>query len=310
ENTRKQVIAGAVPESNQADLEAQEARDSSTLVTAQTTAIVSVLQMKALLNLGFDQPYVPQVPDNIEKIPMPHLTELAPEMIYSTAQGTYPLLQADNSRVEEYDKLKKAAYGAMFPTLSVNASMGTNYSELGKTQDLLDSAYFPVGRLMKGTMDTVVTLTRQKIYGNPYTTRFGTQIGDNFRQYVGIHLSIPILNGWQLRTNYNKAKLNLEQQRLTTELDNQKLREDIYTAYANAVGSLQKYNAATRSVEASQRAFDFAGKRYELGLMNTIDYITTQSNLFRSQIDRVSALYDYIFKMKLLEFYRDQHISL
>ncbi|PUZ20472.1 outer membrane protein [Chitinophaga costaii] len=273
ENTRKQVIAGAVPESNQADLEAQQARDSSTLVSAQTTAIVSVLQMKALLNLGFDQPYVPQIPGNIADIPMPHLTELSPEMVFSAAQSTYPLIRADQLRIKEYDKLVKSARGSLFPTIGLSGYWGSNYSAqaMGK---------------------------------------FGRQFSDNFQQTYAAGLNIPILNGWQLRTNYNKSKLNLEQQKLTTDADNQQLREDIYTAYANAVGSLQKYNAASRTVEASQRAFDFAGKRYELGLMNTIDFITTQSNLFRAQIDKVSALYDYIFKMKLLEFYRDQHISL
>lgn len=312
ENTRKQVIAGAVPESNQADLEAQLARDSSTLVAAQTTQIVSVIQMKALLNLGFDQSYAPQVPGNIADIPMPHLTELAPEMVYSAAQATYPLAKADQLRIDEYQKLKKAAFGAMFPTLSVSGFLRSYYAHTPNQGDALTYGYSVIGNVE--TAPGVPNGANVGAYFpktfTSYYVPFKTQLSDNFQQGIGLTLNIPILNGWQLRTNYNKAKLNLENQKLTTDLDNQKLKQDIYTAYANAVGSLQKYNAASRSVEASQRAFDFAGKRYELGLMNTIDYITTQSNLFRAQIDKVSALYDYIFKMKLLEFYRDQHITL
>lgn len=312
DNTRKQVMAGAVPESNQADLEAQMARDSSTLVTAQTTAIVSVIQMKALLNLGFDQTYAPQIPGNIADIPMPHLTELAPEMVFSAAQSTYPLIKADQSRVQEYEKFKKAAFGALFPTLSVSGFLRSYYAHTPNQGDVLTYKYSTVGNVetAPGVPDgPAVGAYYPATYSKVYQP-FHTQISDNFQQGLGLSLNIPIINGWQLRTNYNKAKLNLENQKLTTDLDNQKLRQDIYTAYANAVGSLQKYNASSRAVEASQRAFDFAGKRYELGLMNTIDYITTQSNLFRAKIDKVSALYDYIFKMKLLEFYRDQHITL
>jgi outer membrane protein len=107
-----------------------------------------------------------------------------------------------------------------------------------------------------------------------------------------------------------KARLNITGQQLTRDKDNQKLRQDIYTAHANAVAAIQKFSAASKGVVASQRAYDFATKRFDLGLMNTIDYITTQSNLFKAQVDKVSAQYDYIFKMKLLEFYRDQKITL
>jgi outer membrane protein len=142
------------------------------------------------------------------------------------------------------------------------------------------------------------------------TIPFNDQINNNLRQSIGLSLSIPILNGWQARTNMQKAKLNITTQQLVREKDNQQLRQDIYTAHANAIAAVQKFSAASKGVIASQRAYDFATKRFDLGLMNTIDYITTQSNLFKAQVDKVSAQYDYIFKMKLLEFYRDQKITL
>jgi outer membrane protein len=139
---------------------------------------------------------------------------------------------------------------------------------------------------------------------------FREQLDLNFQQLARVSLTIPIFNGWQTRTNVAKAKLNVETLELTRDIDNQKLKQDIYTAHANAVAALQKYNSSTTGVIAAQKAYDFATKRFNLGLMNTIDYITTQGKLYRAQIEKVSAQYDYIFKMKLLEFYRDQKISL
>lgn len=284
ENTKKLVIAGSVPESNQADLEAKLASDSVTLIGAQNQVIISTLQMKALLNLGFEVPYVPQIPEKIGDIPLPRLDEVDPEMVFSAAMSTNPLIKADELQIKSLERAYASTRGQLYPRLSASFSLNTNYSNNYKI-------FTPGPDYLK-------------------TIPFFDQVGDNRNQLPGLSLSIPILNGWQARTNVQKARLNITTQELTRDKDNQKLRQDIYTAHANAVAAIQKYSASSKGVIASQRAYDFATKRFDLGLMNTIDYITTQSNLFKAQIDKVSAQYDYIFKMKLLEFYRDQKITL
>ena len=88
------------------------------------------------------------------------------------------------------------------------------------------------------------------------------------------------------------------------------LKQDIYTAYTDATTSLQTFNASTKTVEATQKASDFAQKRYDAGLLNTIDLITTQNNLFNAKLQRLLAQFDYVFKMKVLEFYKGQGIKL
>lgn len=313
-NTQKLVIAGSVPESNQADLEAQLARDSANLITAQNNVTLSILQMKALLNLSFDIPFQPEIPANIGNIPLPSLTEVDPEMVYSASLATNPLVKADSLSIKSYERSVAAAKGSMLPTLSLSAGIGTNFAN-----NVYDRANITRGPFQDTIGEVRVGGTPYKVIGNPYVvpdqvilgkTSFGNQISNNFQQQIGLTLSIPILNGWQLRTAYKRAKLDLYNQQLTRDLDNQKLRQDIYTAHANALAAIQKYHAASRGVDASQKAFDFATKRFNLGLMNTIDYITTQNNLFQAQINKVSAQYDYIFRMKLLEFYRDQKITL
>ncbi|WP_158266910.1 TolC family protein [Chitinophaga niastensis] len=279
ENTKKLVIAGSVPESNQADLEAQLASDSTSLVTAQNNVILSILQMKAYLNLGFDIPFQPDIPENIFSLPMARLDEMAPEMVYSAAQTNYPLVKSDELKIQSATKAYKATRAQMYPSLGINGAMYTTYA------------------------NNFFTLA-----GKPIP--FNDQVSNNLQKQIGLGLSIPIFGGWQARTATSKAKVNIYSQQLVRDLDNQKLKQDIYTAHANAVAALQKYNASTTGVMAAQKSYDFATKRFNLGLMNTIDYITTQSKLFRAQIDKVSAQYDYIFKMKLLEYYRDQKISL
>ncbi|HEU4551366.1 MAG TPA: TolC family protein [Chitinophaga sp.] len=313
-NTQKLVAAGSVPESNEADLLAQLARDSANLVTAQNNVILSTLQMKALLNLSFDIPFQPEIPADISAIPLPALNEVDPEMVFSAALTTNPLIRADSLLIKSWEREVAAAKGAMFPTLSLSAGIGTNYANnVNDIRNVLTG--------VKG--DTIGNVAvggaNYKVITDPYPhftqqdfgrTPFGTQISNNFQQAIGVSLNIPIFNGWQLRAQYKRTKLNLYTQQLTRDQDNLQLRQDIYTAHANAVAAIQKFNAASRGVDASQKAFDFATKRFNLGLMNTIDYITTQNNLFQAQINKVSAQYDFIFRMKLLEFYRDQKITL
>nr|WP_240155068.1 TolC family protein [Chitinophaga sp. Cy-1792] len=311
-NTRKLVIAGSVPESNQADLEAQLASDSVNLVTAQNNVTLSILQMKAYLNLDFEIPFQPEVPENIFDLQMARLDEMAPEMVYSTATTTYPLLKSDEMKIKSAEFNYKSVKAQQYPNLSLTAGLGSSFANNIKTTDLskavpkVDTIGFLASNPSAYVLQPGYTIPPGAITMSP----FWDQVSNNFQQYIQVSLRIPIFNGWQAKANSKKAALNVENVKLNRDLDVQKLRQDIYTAHANAVAALQKFNASTKGVDAAQKAYDFATKRFNLGLMNTIDYITTQSKLFRAQIDKVSAQYDYIFKMKLLEFYRDQKISL
>lgn len=312
ENTKKLVIAGSVPESDQADLETKLAADSVTLINAQNQVITSTLQMKAYLNLGFDVPYVPQIPEKLSELPIPRLDEVDPEMVYSAAQSTNPLLKGDELQIKALRKTYTAQKGLLYPSLSASGNLNTSYANSAKTNVLVGNVPYTldIGTVdVNGTTYTVKQTGTNPIFA-PSNIGFGDQISNNFRQSVGLSLNIPILNAWQQRTAVRRAKLDITNQELTKEKDMQQLRQDIYTAHANAVSAIQRFSASSKGVQSAQKAFDFATKRYNLGLMNTIDYITTQTNLFKAQIEKVSAQYEFIFRMKLLEFYRDQKITL
>ena len=88
------------------------------------------------------------------------------------------------------------------------------------------------------------------------------------------------------------------------------LKQDIYKSYNDAVAAMQKFNANKKAVEASQKAYDFAVKRYEVGLLSTYDLVTTQNNLQSAKSQMLYSQYDFVFKMKLLEFYKGQGLKL
>jgi len=141
-------------------------------------------------------------------------------------------------------------------------------------------------------------------------TDYWEQFNNNFRQQIGFQLSIPLFNGNSVRTNYEKAKLNVKTANLNKQSDLLLLKQAIYDAYFNAVASLEKFEANKKAVTTAERSFDLASKRYNIGLLNSIDYLTNQNNMFTARINRLLSQYDYVFRMKVLEYYKGLGVKL
>lgn len=169
------------------------------------------------------------------------------------------------------------------PVIGITDVNGTSYN-----------VYYPT--------PTAVPLTGK----NPYFN----QLNQNFSQSIGLSLNIPIFNGWQQKMGYHRTKLNLETFKLQAEQDNVTLKQNIYQAYTGVVAALQKFNANHITVVNTQKVYEFAQKRFEQGMLNTFDLITAQNNLTRAKFDEVLTHYDYVFRMKVLEFYRGEGIKL
>jgi outer membrane protein len=309
-NTRKLVEAGSLPELNAAQLEAQLAQDSANLITAIANETQALLNLKALLNIDAGTTFDIEAPP-VEMIPLEPIAQLQPEAVYVLALQNLPQQRANELRLQSAIKNVAAARGAMYPSLSLSGSLQTNYSNTKNNTQFLGSSingFNPIG-IVKGTNDTVLAPNLVPNY-RFYAAPFGTQFTDNLSNGIGLNISVPIFNGGAARTSWQRAKLNVQSFELQKQQDNLTLKQDIYQAYTDAITSLQKFNAATKTVEANQKAFEFAQKRYDIGLLNTIDLITTQNNLFSARLQRLLAQFDYVFKMKVLEFYRGQGLKL
>jgi outer membrane protein len=309
DNTRKLVQAGSLPELNAIQLEAQLANDSSNLVTAQGNEAQSLLLLKAYLNLDASTPFDIETPD-VNAIPLDDLASLQPAAVYELALKNLPQQRVNDLRIKAAEKFVASARGQKYPTFSAFGSLSSRYNSRVQTITGVTQSTPPIANVtVGGTKYDVFPLNPINNYSYSKQTYFN-QLNQNFGQSVGISLSIPIANGGQLKTGYVRSQLNLKGLQLQRDLDNQTLKNDIYKAYTDVITSLQKFNAATKTVEANQKAFDFATKRYNVGLLNTIDLITTQNNLFSAKLQQLVAQFDYVFKMKVLEFYKGQGLKL
>lgn len=309
ESTRKQVDAGKLPELNAVNLESVLAADSASLINAQISVNQLTLQMKALLNLDPATPFDLVTPP-VDKIPLENLADLQPEAVYALALKSMPQQKQDDLNQQAALKSIKAAKGAMYPTFSLFGSLGTSYNNKAQEVKSKVAVNPPIGTVsVNGTPYQVFSLS--PFYDYTYgKMRYFDQINQNFRQSVGISVNVPILNGGSLRTAWQRSKLDLQRVELQKEQNRFSLKQDIYKAYNDATGSMQKYNADKKNVESAQKAYDFGTRRYDLGLISTFDLITLQTNLMRAKSQLLYSQYDYVFKMKLLEFYRGQGLKL
>jgi outer membrane protein len=311
DNTKKRVEAGVLPELNLAELEAQLALDSSNLITAANTVKQNILHLKAILNVDAGQGFIVETPP-LEKIPVLTLNELQPEFVYNEAVKNLPQQKVNDLKIKAAEKYVLSARGQMYPTVSLFAGMGTNYAN-NKIPSVLQ---VPTGQLdttgakvnVNGTLYDVVSPGFRNVITTS-TTPFGTQLSDNFRQNVGLQVNIPLFNNGVARTNWQKSRLNVNALELQKEQDLLNLKQDIYTAYNDASTAIQKYYAGIKSVQTAEKAYNYAQKRYDVGLLPTLDLLTNQNNLNRARVQLAQAQVDYIFRLKLLEFYKGKGIT-
>ncbi|MBN9300089.1 MAG: TolC family protein [Filimonas sp.] len=314
DDTRKRVDAGALPELNLAELEAQLATDSTNLITARTNFDLNVLQLKAVLNLDAAAPFEVDTPP-VEKIPLESLMEMQPDAVYLVALGAQPLQKVNELKIKSQEANVKAYKYALYPTLSLGYSLGSQFSNSLKDGKTSLAGYEQTAAYTKVSRDTLLS----PVYSTNYSQKrftdwwygYADQLNNNFQQSVGLTLSVPIFNGGNSRRiTYERSKLDLQNMKLQKEQGDMTLKQNIYTAYTNAVGSMDKYNTSAKSVESAQKAYDYARKRYEVGLLSTIDLLTNQNKLLTAKLQQLSNRYDYVFRMKLLEFYKGQGLKL
>jgi outer membrane protein len=317
ENTQKQVQAGRLPELNAAQLEAQLATDSSSLITAEASAKQFILQLKALLNLDAGVPFDVETPP-VDKIPVESIADLQPESVYASALVNLPQQKVNELRIQSALKNSSAAKAAMYPSISAFGGLDTRYAHFQKTAiyNQVITGYIPTPLRADAGGGTYYNI-EQPIFQNGNTIvnyirsdGFGKQFRENFGQNIGVGLSIPIFNGRRARSGWEQSKLNIRNLELTKELGDQQLKQDIYKAYIDATAAIQKFNANQKAVTTAQKAYDFSNKRYELGLLSTFELISSQNSLQTAKTQLLYAQYDYVFKIKLLEFYKGQGLKL
>ena len=286
ERSQTLVEAGSAPLGDLLNIQAQGANEESNLVALRNRMDLARLTLIQLLDLGSGEGFEVSVPDFSGYEP----SDLAfsSEEIFTTARETFPQIRAASYNIRAAEKALDVAKGGFSPRLSLASSWGSSYSSTRKKILSIDEQGNP-------------------IYG-PFS--FSEQFENNANWSFGFNLNIPVFNGWQTRTSVSNAKIQRENARLQYAVTENQLYKDIQQAYIDALAAWKGYLASEKSVQAQQEAFRYIEQKYEVGLVQFVEYSTAKNQLIFTQSELIRSKYNYIFKTKVLDFYRNKPISL
>ncbi|MFI5163297.1 MAG: TolC family protein [Sphingobacteriales bacterium] len=277
--------------------------------TAQNQLDLSILVLKQYMEMDPNTVIKVEKPD-ISKLTDVRTAYVAGEVI-KTALGVNPDVKLAEAQQQSFAQQIKIAQGNYYPTLSVFGNLGSSYSSANAPFRVIGAtplAYDAIGSV-QGTSQVVQTLEQLQhpIYG--YYSLVN-QFRGNFNQSIGLSLQIPIFNHFSARTSVRKAKLNYENAQLTTQLAKVTLSKTIIQAVQDLNAAVKQYASAQQTYQADKDAFNVMQERYNVGLVNSLEYNTSLTNYNKAQNDMIEAKYLMIFRSKVIDYYLGNQITL
>lgn len=302
QRTEKLVDAGSAAKGVLLTLFAQQATEELSVVTVQNQLDLSYLTLVQLLDIQSADSFEIEKP--LLDVSALSATILNPESVYGIAVGIQPEIKSSELKLKSSEIGLSIARGMRSPTLSLRGSYGTGYS--GASTRLISntpSGYYPSGFTSSG--DTVF---------DPYydieKIPFKDQIEKNKNKSISFNLTVPLFNGWRTNAAISKAKIAMLNAEYALQTSKNTLFKTIQQAYADATAALNKYTASEKSVEAYKESFKYAEQKFEVGLSNTLDYNDAKNKYAKAESELLQAKYEYVFRMKVLDFYLGKPIVL
>ena len=272
--TEAMVNAGKVPLSQLYDIKAQLAKDEVSLTEADNNVKLALLDLSQSLELerlnGFDI-LTPEIQDAVAEYMS---SILPPDDIYDHAVTFKPQIKEQEYLLESQKKMLKVAQSEFYPKLNFGAGYSTGY------------------------------------YSSFKGLSFGDQLDRNGQKTIGLSLSIPLFNRFQVRNSVRTARINIHTRELMMENTKKTLYKEIQQAYYNATAAQEKYTASDKSVLASREAFHYAQERYDAGKSTVFEFNEAKTKYAQSLAEQAQSKYNFIFRAKILDFYNGTPIRL
>ncbi|MEM8889045.1 MAG: TolC family protein [Bacteroidota bacterium] len=228
---------------------------------------------------------------------------LSADAVYQDALANLPAFKARQLRIEEANSAIKVARADFFPEISLFGQIGSNFSSVSR-------AFFEAGSEVKETGD-FISLNNQSVPVLTNETNFRQekiayldQFNNNRNSVVGVGVSIPLFNRFQAKNQISQRKLELRQS--TIELQNSKLqfRQAVEDAHFKMENAFSRYQILKRQLEAYESSFRINEIRFNNGVSNIVQYLTSKNNLDTARLNLSNAKFEYILRVRILEYYR------
>lgn len=265
EQVEQQIQVGKKAKGELLEIKAQAASERADLTAAKNELDMAYVDLTQVMNLDTTGQFTIEMPENLQITDKQNIEPT--DSVYSRALSDFPSIQRARYELESARKNLKVTKGTYMPELSFGAGISSYFSSLSEP-----------------------TYVRQM---RDINVRTGLQLS----------LSIPIFNQFNRRTNVANARLNVEDNQLMLQEQKQNLYKKIQRAHNEARAAFENYQANREALESYQQAFDYAEERYEVGLVDAVEYRIAKNDLARARSNLSQSKFNFIFRLKILEFY-------
>ncbi|MCL4483482.1 MAG: TolC family protein [Bacteroidetes bacterium] len=275
--SQEKVDAGSLASGALLEIEAQAAGEELNLVDAKNQLQLAKLKLAQMLELVYTDKFDVEIPALPEV--SAQASVISAQDVYLTALKQRPEIRGAEYRLQSTEYQLKMAKGVLYPTLSFYANYYNLYNN--KYSDM-----------------------------NGQSIIFSDQLKNNQRKGLGMQMNIPIFNRFQNKVQVDNAKIQMLNTQLDLEGVKKVLRQDIETAQTTAITSFNRYKSTEKAVISMKEAFRYSEEKFNVGMVNAVDYNTAKTNLLKASSDLLRAKYEFIFRSKILDFYRGIPITL
>ena len=305
ERTQLRISAGVQTQAEIYEIEANLASQEQALVQSENATRLSLISLaQSLLITDYENFDIADVNLNI---PLSQILLEKPKKIFEKSLTLRNDIKVAATNIEIAKTDIDLAKGALLPTLSAFYNYNTRISYSDRFIETGNFIETPIG-VVKENGSLVVTQFPERAITDPLS--FGDQFRQNDGHSYGLALNIPIFNGLSIKNNIKRRKLNLKRSETQFEQTKLDLENTINQAYNNAEGAFKFYEASEKTLKARKEAYFIAEKQFEAGVLNSYDFIQIKQRYDIAASDNVRAKYDYIFKLKVLEFYFGVEIAI
>lgn len=298
ERTRILLQGGTVSRGDLLEMEAMAAEQEVRMINTKNNLNLAYLELVHLLELDPEEEFAIKKP-GLEVADIPVIYD--PTMVIEKALNIEPSVTAARERISMAENGLAITRGQRMPILSLNTNLGTAYSEAFKrvaNNDQTQTMHAGTGSYLAHAKNGDAPVLE--------TIPYRDQLTENYYRSVGLTLNIPIFNNMQVRTNIQHARIDLEQARIGYERTKNNLSQIIHQAHADAMAAYQGYVSNSKALDAAKESYQFSEQGFGLGLVSTLEYNEAKARLNRAEISALQAMYEFVFKVKILEFYQGE----
>ncbi len=269
--TDKLVIAGSAARGDLLEMKAQLAAEELSVIDAQNDLDLAYLNLTQILDLDSVAGFDIVFPDTVNPDFSVPIVDVP--TVYNEGLEYLPHIKSAEYALMSNERYLAYNRGRLSPTISLSANIGSGY---------------------------------ESDYDMSYNDQL--ELFESRTVYIGI--SIPLFNNWSVKNDISNSKIEVLDARNTLDLTKQQLYKEIQQAHSDAVSAKKKYASAEEAVNSYRESFTYTQQKYEVGMVNSVEFNVAKNNLIAAESDLLQAKYEYIFSIKILDFYRGIPLTL